>query len=177
MDTSITHAVSQFLTFKLDQELFAMEVSKVREVLEFSKVTKVPRTPSYMRGVINLRGSVVPVVDLRLKLGLEATQVTVNTCVVIAEILVDGERTVLGALVDAVQEVIDLDASQVAPPPRIGNQIDSAAIRAMGKRDDRFVMILDLDRVFTVHELREAALAQPCPSTEATHPTEVAAPV
>lgn len=157
MDTSVAPSASQFLTFRLDQELFAIEVSRVREVLEFSTITKVPGTPSFMRGVINLRGNVVPVVDLRLKLGLGPTQMTVETCVVIAEIAVDGESTVLGALVDAVQEVIDLDTSQVAPPPRIGKQIDSSAIRAMGKREDRFVMILDLDRVFTSQELKASA--------------------
>jgi purine-binding chemotaxis protein CheW len=154
MESQVADAVTQFLTFKLDQELFAMEVSKVREVLEFNKITKVPRTPSYMRGVINLRGNVVPVVDLRLKLGLEPTQVTVDTCVVISEIAVDGECTVLGTLVDSVQEVINLEASHVAPPPRLGKQVDSTAIRAMGKRDDQFIMILDLDRIFSLQELR-----------------------
>jgi purine-binding chemotaxis protein CheW len=157
MESQVADAVAQFLTFKLDQELFAMEVSKVREVLEFNKITRVPRTPSYMRGVINLRGKVVPVVDLRLKLGLEPTQVTVDTCVVISEIAVDGESTVLGALVDSVQEVINLEAGHVAPPPRLGKQVDSTAIRAMGKRDDQFIMILDLDRIFSLQELREYA--------------------
>jgi purine-binding chemotaxis protein CheW len=155
MESQVADAVTQFLTFKLDHELFAMEVSKVREVLECDKITKVPRTPGYMRGVINLRGNMVPVVDLRIKLGLEPTQMTVDTCVVISEIAVDGESTVLGALVDSVQEVIDLEASHVAPPPRLGKQVDSTAIRAMGRRDDQFVMILDLDRIFSLQEVRE----------------------
>jgi purine-binding chemotaxis protein CheW len=148
---------SQYLTFKLDQELFAVDIGKVREVLEFTSMTRVPRTPDFMRGVINLRGNVLPVVDMRLKLGLGATEKTVDTCVVISEILVDTEPTLLGVLVDSVQEVIDLDAARVAPPPHIGSRVDSAVIRGMGKRDEQFVMILDLDRVFNAEELRSSA--------------------
>jgi purine-binding chemotaxis protein CheW len=152
---------SQYLTFKLDEEVFAVDINKVREVLEFTSMTKVPRMPDFMRGVINLRGNVVPVVDMRLKLGLTMTQKTVDTCVVISEVALDGERTVLGALVDSVQEVIDLDESNVAPPPHMGSRIDAAVIRGMGKRDDQFIMILDLDRVFTADELRASGSAAP----------------
>jgi purine-binding chemotaxis protein CheW len=154
MESQGVPAVSQYLTFKLDSELFAVEIEKVREVLEFTSVTKVPRMPDFMCGVINLRGSVVPVVDMRLKLGLSMTVKTVNTCVVISEVAVAGERTVLGALVDSVQEVIDLDASNVAPPPHLGSSVNSDVIRGMGKRDEQFIMILDLDRVFTEDDLR-----------------------
>jgi purine-binding chemotaxis protein CheW len=156
MESSVAHSTSQYLAFKLDQELFAVDIDKVREVLEFTSVTKVPRTPEFMRGVINLRGIVVPVVDMRLKLGLPMTEKTVNTCVVISEVAIDGERTVLGALVDSVQEVIELDASNIAPPPRMGNRVDTAVIRGMGKRNEQFIMILDLDRVFTAEDLRAA---------------------
>jgi purine-binding chemotaxis protein CheW len=117
-------------------------------------VTKVPRTPDFMRGVINLRGNVVPVVDMRLKLGLSQTERTVNTCVVITEVDVDGEKTVLGALADSVQEVIELDPGQIVPPPRMGTRIDTDVIRGMGKRDDHFLIILDIDRVFTADEMR-----------------------
>lgn len=158
MNTEAVGSSTQYLTFKLDQEQFAMEVGKVREVLEFTTMTKVPRTPEYMRGVINIRGNLVPVVDLRLKLGLSMTEMTVDTCVVISEIEVDGERTIVGALVDSVQEVIDFDADHLAPPARLGSRIDSSAIRGMGKRDDRVVMILDLDRIFTAQELQESVL-------------------
>lgn len=168
METETLGTTSQYLTFKLDQEMFAVDIGKVREVLEFTTMTKVPRTPDFMRGVINLRGNVVPVVDMRLKLGLSITEKTVDTCVVISEVAVDGERMVLGALVDSVQEVIDLDTGHVAPPPRMGSRIDASVIRGMGKRDDQFIMILDLDRVFTADELRastptlpEGAAAQP----------------
>jgi purine-binding chemotaxis protein CheW len=144
---------SQYLTFKLDEELYAVDIAKVREVLELTALTKVPRTPEFMRGVINLRGNVVPVIDMRLKLGLTQTEKTVDTCVVIAEVDIDGEKTVLGALADSVQEVIELDAGQIVPPPRMGTRIDTQVIRGMGKRDDQFLIILDIDRVFTVEEI------------------------
>jgi purine-binding chemotaxis protein CheW len=148
---------SQYLTFRLDHELFAVEIAKVREVLEFSTVTKVPRTPDFMRGVINLRGSVVPVVDLRLKFGLSQTERTVDTCVIIAEVDIDGEPTVLGVLADSVQEVIELDEANILPAPRMGTRIDTSVIRGMGKRDEEFVIILDIDRVFAGDEVLSAA--------------------
>lgn len=167
METQAANPSAQYLTFKLDQELFAVDISKVREVLELTTMTKVPRTPDFMRGVINLRGNVLPVIDMRLKLGLSMTEKTVDTCVVIAEVMVDGERTVLGALVDSVQEVIDLDAAHVAPPPHMGSRIDTSVIRGMGKRDDQFIMILDLDRVFTGDDLRASAGATATPDQTA----------
>lgn len=168
IDTEVVNSVSQYLTFKLDHEVFAVDIGKVREVLEFNTMTKVPRTPDYMRGVINLRGNVVPVVDVRLKLGLGMTDKTVDTCVVISEVAVDGENVVLGALVDSVEEVIDLDMNHLAPPPHMGSRIDANVIRGMGKRDDHFVMILDLDRVFTGKDLRESATGADGPAGSAS---------
>jgi purine-binding chemotaxis protein CheW len=151
---SAIHETSQYLTFRLDEEMFALDICKVREVLEFSGITRVPRTPDFMRGVINLRGNVVPVVDLKLKLGLARTEKTIDTCVVITEVEVDGEKTVLGALADSVQEVVELDPSQIDPPPRMGTRIDTSTIRGMGKREDQFLIILDIDHVLTASELR-----------------------
>ena len=144
---------TQYLTYKLGAEVFALDISKVREVLDFTTVTKVPRTPDFMRGVINLRGSVVPVVDLRLKFGMSATEKTVNTCVIIVEVAVDGETTVLGALADSVQEVIDLAQGQIEPAPKIGTKLNTDFIKGMGKQDERFIIILDIDKVFSVDEL------------------------
>jgi purine-binding chemotaxis protein CheW len=143
----------QFLTFRLDDEIFALDIAKVREVLDFTTVTKVPRTPDFMRGVINLRGSVVPVVDLRLKFGMKATEKTVNTCIIITEVTVDQETVVLGALADSVQEVLDLDAASIAPPPKIGTKLKTEFIKGMGRKNDRFIIILDIDRVFSSDEL------------------------
>jgi purine-binding chemotaxis protein CheW len=153
--TSITE-ISQYLTFKLEEEVFALDISKVREVLDFTDVTKVPETPDFMLGVINLRGSVVPVVDMRLKLGMNRTQKTVNTCIIIVEIEIDGETTILGALADSVQEVMDLDPDQVEPPPRIGTRLKTKFIRGMGKRDNQFIIILDIDKVFSADEISAA---------------------
>lgn len=150
--TGIT-ATTQYLTFKLDDEVFSVDISKVREVLDFTTVTKVPRTPDFMRGVINLRGSVVPVVDMRLKFGMSITEKTVNTCIIIVEIDLDGDTTVLGALADSVQEVIDLEPEQIEPAPKIGTRLNTEFIRGMGKRDDHFIMILDIDKVFSADDL------------------------
>jgi len=143
----------QYLTFKLDQEIFALDVATVREVLDFNSVTKIPRTPDFMRGVINLRGSVVPVVDLRLAFGMSATEKTVNTCIIVAEISMDGESAIMGALADSVEEVIDLEPDQIQPPPRIGTSINTGFIRGMGRRDSQFLVILDIDRVFSQEQL------------------------
>jgi len=147
------HESSQFLTFKLDQEAFAIDIGLIREVLAFTTVTQVPRMPDYMRGVINLRGHVVSVVDLRLKLGLSPIQKTVATCVIILDVVVDSVRTLLGALVDSVQEVVDLTAEQISPPPRIGTRIDTDFIRGIGSRDEQFLIILDIDRVLGAGEV------------------------
>jgi purine-binding chemotaxis protein CheW len=146
--------MEQYLTFRLDQELFAVDIGKVREVLEFSAITRVPRMPSFMRGVINLRGSVVPVVDLKLKLDLDRTEKTIDTCVIISEVEIDGEKTVLGALADSVQEVIDLDPSLIAPPPRLGTRVEASSLLGVAKHDDEFVMILAIDRVLGAEDLR-----------------------
>ncbi len=144
---------TQYLTFKLDDEVFALDITKVREVLDFTTVTKVPRTPEFMRGVINLRGSVVPVVDLRLKFGMSKTEKTVNTCIIIVEVKVDDETMVLGALADSVQEVMDLEPDHIEPAPKIGTRLNTEFIKGMGKRDDRFVILLDIDKVFSTSEL------------------------
>jgi len=142
-----------YLTFVLGTESFGVDVRKVREVLDFTTITRVPRMPEFMRGVINLRGSVVPVIDMRLKFDMEKAEDTVDTCVIVMEISLDGETTVVGALADAVKEVFDLDAGQIEPPPRIGTSLNTEFIRGMGKHDDEFIIILDIDRVFSAEEL------------------------
>ncbi|MBI2353752.1 MAG: chemotaxis protein CheW [Deltaproteobacteria bacterium] len=144
---------TQYLTFKLEEEIFALDVAKVREILEYTTVTKVPRTPDFMRGVINLRGSVVPVIDLRLKFGMTETEQTINTCIIVAEVGMDDETILLGALADSVQEVNEMEPGQIEAVPRIGTQLNTDFIRGMGKHDGCFVMILDIDRVFSSDEL------------------------
>ena len=143
----------QYLTFKLGQEVFAIEVAKVREVLDLTTITTIPRTPEFMAGVINLRGSVVPVVDLRLCFEMTKTESTRNTCIVVVEVVLENESTIIGALADSVEEVIDMEPEQIQPAPKIGTQIQTDFIKGMGKREQQFLMILDIDRVFSAEEL------------------------
>jgi purine-binding chemotaxis protein CheW len=154
---------TQYLTFMLDEEVFALDIAKVREVLDFTHATRVPRTPAFMRGVINLRGSVVPVVDLRLKFGMSATEKTVNTCVIITEVTVDNDTTVLGCLADSVQEVLNLAAENISPAPKIGTRLRTDFLKGMGNQEDRFIMLLDIDRVFSAAEVNAVVEAQEGP--------------
>ena len=144
---------TQYLTFRLDNGVFALDISKVREVLDFTSITKVPRMPELMRGVIDLRGSVVPVIDLRLTFGMSQTERTVNTCIIIVEVTVDNETAVLGALADSVQEVLDLGPDHIEPAPKIGTRLNTEFIKGMGKQNEQFVIILDIDKVLTSDEL------------------------
>ena len=144
---------NQYLTFQLSEEIFALDIAKVREVLEYTKVTKVPQTPEMMIGVINLRGSVVPVIDLRLKFGMGMSERTVNTCIIIIEVSIDSEITLIGALVDSVKEVMDMDSDHIEPPPKIGTQLNTEFIKGMGKQNEQFVIILDIEKIFSVDEL------------------------
>jgi purine-binding chemotaxis protein CheW len=153
MSSAEINETRQYLTFKLGNEVFATDVANVREVLDFTSITEIPRTPDFMSGVINLRGSVVPVVDLRLCLEMSRTERTTNTCIVVLEVLLENESIVIGALADSVEEVIDLEPEQIGPAPRIGTQIRTDFIKGMGKRDGQFIMILDIDRVFSAEDL------------------------
>lgn len=144
---------SQYLTFTLADEQYAVEVYDVKEVLEYTSVTRVPRTQEFMRGVINLRGSVVPVIDLRLKFGMQATEKTIDTSIIVMEVDIGGDKVTVGTLADSVQEVIDLDDSQIEPAPQIGTRIDNRFIRGIGKQDEAFIIILEIDRVFSEDEI------------------------
>lgn len=153
MDTTIETTINSYLSFKLSNEIFAANVGKVLEILELTKITKVPKAPEYMRGVINLRGSVLPVVDTRIKFGLPVTPDTVNTCIIVLNIQIDNEDLTVGALVDAVQEVLELSPDMISEPPNIGSKYRSEFIQGMGKVDDDFIMVLDVDQVFSLDEL------------------------
>jgi len=152
MSTTITQP-AQYITFKLGDELFAINVSQVREVLDLSLITKVPTAPAYMRGVVNVRGSAIPVVDLRAKFGLPPVTDTVNTRILVLELDLSGEATVLGGIADSVHEVIELDPSQINPPPRIAMRWRSEFIQGMGKRGDQFIILLDIAAVFSADDL------------------------
>lgn len=153
MSVESIHETAQYLTFRLEEETYALDISRVHSVLDFERVTKVPKTPNFMRGVINLRGSVVPIVDLKLKFDLSETQKTIDTCVIISEVELEGENTVLGILADTVEEVITLEPDKIEPAPRIGTKVNTEFIRGMGKRDEEFLIILDIDKIFSIEEL------------------------
>jgi purine-binding chemotaxis protein CheW len=153
MSIQAVKEVSTYLTFGLGEETFAFEVDNVKEVLDLSNITRVPRTPDFMRGVINLRGAVVPVVDMRIKFGLTVQEDTVDTCVIVAEVKIDDEVTVIGALADSVKEVFQLDEAQIEPPPSIGMQLNTEFIKGMGKQGEEFIIILDVNRIFSTEEL------------------------
>jgi purine-binding chemotaxis protein CheW len=144
---------NQYMTFKLGNELFAIGVAQVREVLEVSQITRVPTSPAYMRGVVNVRGQATPVVDLRLKFGLPPAADTVHTRIIVMELDIDGEGVVLGGVADSVHEVIELDAGAIDPPPRIAMRWRTEFIQGMGKRGEEFIILLDVNRVFSSEEL------------------------
>jgi purine-binding chemotaxis protein CheW len=142
-----------YITFKLGDEMFSIDVAQVREILDMIPITKVPQSPDFMRGVINVRGSVVPVVDMRLKFGMSETQKTVNTRIIVMELSFDGETTVLGALADAVHDVIELEPNQIEDPPKIGSRWRTEFIKGIGKRNNQFIILLDIDQIFSTEEL------------------------
>ena len=153
MEDAKTTSSEQYVTFSLGEELFGVEVARTREILSLTPVTKVPQTPGYLLGVINLRGQVVPVVDMRLKLGMPAAEETEDTCIIVIEVQVDGEAIVVGALADAVREVLEIRDDQIEPPPRLGTKLNTEFINGMGKVDEQFMILLNIDRVFNSEEL------------------------
>ncbi len=144
----------QYLTFGLGEEVFALETGSVREVIELVPVIRIPKTPPFMRGVINLRGHAVPVVDLRVKFDMPKVADTVNTCIIIVDVEIEGENCYMGAIVDSVREVFEMTSDQINPPPRMGTSIRADFIRGMGKQNEEFIMILDIGKVFSQEELQ-----------------------
>ncbi|MFL5765035.1 MAG: chemotaxis protein CheW [Bacteroidia bacterium] len=147
-----TETHTSYLTFRLGDEFFAANVGKVLEILEIPQITKVPRSPDFMRGVINLRGSVLPVIDTRTKFGLPLIDDTVNTCILVMNVTIDGQPVTIGATADSVQEVMEIEADQMQTPPAIGSKYKSEFIHGMVKINEQFIMILDLDKVFSSNE-------------------------
>ena len=145
--------ITQYMTFKLGDELFAINVGQVREVLEVSQITKVPTAPDYMRGVVNVRGQAIPVVDLRLRFGLPRSTDSVHTRIIVMELKLDGEATILGGIADSVHEVIELEPAQVSPAPRIAMRWRTEFIQGMGHRGDDFIIILNVNAVFSSEEI------------------------
>jgi purine-binding chemotaxis protein CheW len=147
---------NQFLTFHLAGDEYAVPVLKVTEIIECTALTRVPGTPAWIRGVLNLRGSVAPVIDLAVKFGLPPTEITHRTCVVMLEMEHDGERHILGVMTDAVDQVVELGAADIQPPPSFGPKVRVDCILGMGNQNGRFVVLLDIDRVLSLAEILAA---------------------
>jgi purine-binding chemotaxis protein CheW len=143
----------QYLTFSLAEEMFALGIQRVREIIEFDNVTTVPMMPKFVKGVINLRGSVVPVIDLSARFGRGASEIQRRTCIIIVEIEHEGQKQELGVIVDAVSEVLELPQSEIEPPPGFGARIRADFISGMGKVNGRFVILIDVDKVLAVEEM------------------------
>lgn len=148
---------TQYLTFMLSGEMFAIGILAIKEIIEYANLTTVPMMPACIRGVINLRGAVVPVMDLAARFGKASTAVTKRTCIVIVEVEAGEERQDVGVVVDAVNEVLDIAAADIEPPPSFGAKIRTDFIRGMGKINDRFVILLDVNQVLSVDEVGSLA--------------------
>jgi purine-binding chemotaxis protein CheW len=143
----------KYLTFSLGKETYGIEILKVQEIIEMVDVTRVPRTPTFVKGVINLRGKVIPVVDLRLKFGMEGKDVSRQTCIVVVYVQNGDSRLTMGMMVDAVSEVLDITGESIAPPPDFGSQVDTAFLLGMAKSENAVRMLLDIDKVLSNKEL------------------------
>lgn len=147
----------QYLTFMLGGETFAIGILRIKEIIEYGQLTEVPRMPDFIRGVINLRGSVVPVIDLGARFGKQPANISRRTCVVIIEIDHEGEQQVIGVMVDAVNEVLDIPPEQVEPAPNFGANIRADFIQGMGKVEGKFVIILNVNHVLSLDEMSTLA--------------------
>lgn len=143
----------KFLTFTLGSEFFALNIYSVREILDMTEITRIPQAPHFMRGVVNVRGNAVPVIDLRLKFGLGAIETTLNTRIIIIEIEREDEVSVIGAIADSVKEVLEIESHLIDQPPKMGAKIKTDFIRGIGKRNDKFILLLDIGKVFSEDEL------------------------
>ena len=149
----VTNSISTNLSFMLDNEVFATNVENVLEILEVKPITKVPKSPEYIKGVINLRGSVLPVVDLKRIFGLPPVEINEDTCIIVLSVEIDGEQITLGALVDAVSEVLEIEQDTIEPAPSIGNKYNANFLQGMWKKDEDFIMLLNVNNVFAREEL------------------------
>jgi len=148
-DKDTSERAGKYLTFKLADEEYGLEILKVREIIGLMDITEVPRTPSFIRGVINLRGKVIPVVDLRAKFGMEIHQDTDETCIIVVDVAKDGSSDMMGILVDTVSEVLDISGHEIEDTPAFGASVNMDFILGIGKVNDQVKILLDIDKVLT----------------------------
>lgn len=165
--------MSQYVTFALGGETFALNIASVREILEMTSITRVPNVAENLSGVINLRGHALPVFDLRRTFGMQWVEPTVNTCIIVTETVIDGELSQIGIMVDAVNEVVEIEPEAIEPPPRLGNSVDIRFLHGMAKLEDEFVMVLDLGGLYSEDGL--VSLEDGAAAMEAIHAGAIAA--
>lgn len=152
-EAELDQVMHSFLSFTLDGEFFAVDVKKVIEILEVPAITKIPLAPKYLSGIINLRGKVLPLVDTKVKFGLEPVEFTVDTCVIVMEIKIEDETIQIGTLVDSVLEVMEVADNAIQPSPSVDAKYKLEFIRGMYRKDDDFILLLNLDEVFSIEEM------------------------
>ncbi len=152
-DTESSNEINQFLTFVVGEETFALNILPIKEIIEYNKITKVPMVPDFIRGVINLRGNVVPVIDLSARFSWKKSEVTKRTCIIIVEVENETEQLDIGIVVDVVNEVLDLQDVDIEPPPALGAKIRTDFISGMGKVNDTFIILLEIGKILSIEEL------------------------
>ncbi len=145
--------IKSYLTFKLDEEVFACHVNKLLHILEIPRITEIPGSPNYMKGIIDLRGKVLPVIDTKVKMGMSPVEFTKDTCIVVMDISLDNDSLLVGVLVDSVSEVLEFNEDNILPAPNLGSKYHSDFITGIVKRDEKFILIIDIDTVFSLDEI------------------------
>jgi purine-binding chemotaxis protein CheW len=161
MSQPVATPITQYLSFFIAGEEYAIGILQVREIIEYETVTRVPSAPPWIRGVTNLRGSVLPVVDLAMKFGLAPSTINRRSCIVVVEVMLQAEKLVMGVLADAVGQVLDLAPGDVEPPPAFGTAVRADYLAGMGRAGKKFILLLDIDRVLNGQELRAAGAVVP----------------
>jgi len=151
---ALPEIAGKYLTFKLDAEEYGLEILKVQEIIKMLDVTRVPRTPGFVSGVINLRGKIIPVIDLRLKFGMESLQRTEKTCIIVVQVAHTGDPLTMGVVVDEVSEVLDIAAEEIEPTPPLGAKVDTTFILGMAKAKGGVKILLDIDKALSPDEVQ-----------------------
>ena len=150
---NLDELAGKYLTFNLGEEGYGLEILKVQEIIGMQEITKIPRTPDYVKGVINLRGKVIPVIDLRLKFGMEENEYNRKTCIIVVQVKREESNLILGIIVDEVSEVLDISGENIEAPPSMGTNVETHFIMGMAKTDNAVKILLDIDNVLSQQEL------------------------
>lgn len=156
-ENSIKALAGKYLTFDLGDESYGLQILKVQEIIKMQEITKIPRTPDYVKGVINLRGKVMPVMDMRKAFGMEEVEASRNTCIIVLQVQRGGASVIMGVIVDKVSEVLEIGAEEIEPAPSFGNQVDTQFILGMAKTGDSVKILLDIDKAVSEEEVESLA--------------------